>query len=144
MVAYADTSFLFSLYGNDANSPQARLIGDALKTPLAFTPLHRHELRNAFRLAVFRRVITPERCRTVLAAIEADTKTGALVETPVAWAEVFTEAEALSAAHTAAIGARATDILHVAAAAALGVKDFFTFDAKQKALARKAGIMVKP
>ena len=52
MVAYGDTSFLFSLYGNDANSAQAWTIGDALKVPLAFTPLHRHELRNAFRLAV--------------------------------------------------------------------------------------------
>jgi predicted nucleic acid-binding protein len=144
MVAYADTSFLFSLYGNDANSPQARTIGNTLKGPLAFTPLHRHELRNAFRLAVFRKVMTPERCREVLAEIEADTKTGTLVETPVAWAEVLAEAEALSAAHTAAIGTRATDILHVAAACAAGVKGFFTFDTKQTALARKAGLKVKP
>ena len=144
MVAHADTSFLFSLYGNDANSPQARSIGDALKTPFAFTPLHRHELRNAFRLAVFRRVMTPERCRAVLAGIEVDTKTGALVETPVAWAEVYAQAEALSAAHTETLGTRAFDVLHVAAAAALGVKDFYTFDARQKALAKKAGMKVKP
>jgi predicted nucleic acid-binding protein len=144
MVVYADTSFLFSLYGNDANSPQARPIGDALKAPLAFTPLHRHELRNAFRLAVFRRVMTPERCQSVLAEIEADTLTGALVECPVAWAEVFEQAEALSAAHTAAIGTRATDVLHVASASALGSKEFLTFDTKQKALAHKAGMKVRP
>ena len=144
MVAYADTSFLFSLYGNDANSPQARSIGDALNAPLAFIPLHRQELRNAFRLAVFRRAITPERWRAVLAAIETDTVAGALVETPVAWAEVYAEAEALSAAHTATLGTRAFDVLHVAAAAALGTKDFYTFDTRQKALASKAGMKVKP
>jgi hypothetical protein len=144
MVAYADTSFLFSLYGNDANSARARPVGDTLNVPFAFTPLHRHELRNAFRLAVFRRVMTAERCRTVLVEIEADTKTGALVETPVAWAEVFAEAEALSAAHTAALGTCATDILHVAAACAAGVKNFLTFDSKQAALARKAGLKVRP
>ena len=144
MVTYADTSFLFSLYGHDANSPQARPMGDALTAPLAFTPLHSHELRNAFRLAVFRKVMTVERCQGVIAAIEADTKTGALVETPVAWAEVFAEAEALSAAHTEALGTRGFDVLHVAAAAALGAKDFYTFDARQKALAMKAGMKVKP
>ncbi len=141
---YADTSFLFSLYGNDVHSPQARAMGDAFTVPLIFTPLHRHELHNAFRLAVFRKVLSPERCQSVLAELEADAKAGALAETPVAWAEVFAEAEAMSAAHTAALGTRATDILHVAAAVALGVKDFYTFDDRQAALARKAGMKVRP
>ena len=144
MVAYADTSFLFSLYGHDANSAQARPMGNALKVPLAFTSLQRHELRNAFRLAVFRKAITLERCEAVLAEVEADTKTGVLLETPVAWAEVYAEAEALSAAHTKSLGTRGFDVLHVAVAIALGVRDFLTFDARQKALAVKAGLKVKP
>ncbi len=54
------------------------------------------------------------------------------------------ESEALSAAHTEKIGTRAFDVLHVAAAAVLGAKDFYTFDARQKALAVKAGMKVKP
>ena len=66
------------------------------------------------------------------------------METPVAWAEVYAEAEALSAAHTEALGTRAVDVLHVASAAALGAKDFYTCDARQKALAVKAGMKVKP
>ncbi len=37
MVAYADTSFLFSLYGHDANSVLAQQTGSALKVPLAIT-----------------------------------------------------------------------------------------------------------
>ena len=135
MVVYADASFLFSLYAQDTNTPQAGQISGTFKAPLAFTPLQRHELRNAFRLAVFRRDMKPEQCHTLLETIEADTKTGALVETPVAWAEVYAEAEALSAAHTEKLGTRASDVLHVAAAAALGVKEFYTFDARQKALA---------
>ena len=64
--------------------------------------------------------------------------------TSVAWAEVYAEAEALSAAHTGKLGTRALDVLHVASAAALGVKEFYTFDARQKALAMKAGMKVKP
>ena len=144
MVAYADASFLFSLYAQDANTAQAAQIGQMLGPPLTFTPLQRHELRNAFRQAVFRGDMTAEQCRTLLETVEADTKTGALVETPVAWAEVYAEAEALSAAHTEELGTRALDVLHVAAAAALGVKDFYTFDTRQKALAVKAGMKVKP
>lgn len=144
MVVYADTSFLYSLYGHDANSEQARTMGNSLKVPLAFTPLQRHELRNAFRLAVFRKVMTLERCEAVLAEIETDTKTGVLVETPVSWAEAYTEAEALSAAHSKTLGTRGFDVLHVAAAIALGTRNFLTFDARQKSLAVKAGLKVKP
>ena len=144
MVAYADTSFLYSLYGHDANSAEARTMGNALTVPLAFTPLQRHELRNAFRLAVFRKAMTEERCEAVLAAIEADTKTGVLVETPVSWAEVYSQAEALSAAHAKTLGTRGFDVLHVAATIALGTKNFLTFDARQKSLAVKAGLKVRP
>ena len=98
MVAYADTSFLVSLYGQDANSGPAQEIAAKLKAPLAFTPFLRHEARNAIRLASFRGEVTADECQAVIAAIEADTKTGALVETAVAWAEVYAEAEALSPA----------------------------------------------
>ena len=144
MVAYADTSFLISLYGQDVNSDTAQKMAAAFKAPMAFTDLLRHESRNAVRLAVFREDITPGQCERVLEAIEADIKTGALVSTPVAWAEVFARAETLSAAHTRKLGTRAADVLHVASAAVLGVKHFFTFDARQKALAAKAGMKVKP
>ena len=144
MVAYADTSFLVSLYGRDANSAPAQELAANLAAPLAFTPFLRHEARNAIRLAFFRKEITAHECEAVIAALEADTKTGALIETPVAWAEVYAEAEALSAAHTGKLGTRASDVLHVAAAAALGAKDFYTFDTRQKALAVKAGMKVRP
>ena len=80
----------------------------------------------------------------LLEFIEADIKTGGLVETPVSWMEVYTEAEALSAAHAAVIGTRSLDALHVAAAAAVGAGTFCTFDARQKTLATKAGMNVMP
>jgi predicted nucleic acid-binding protein len=144
MVAYGDTSFLYSLYGHDSNSAEARAMGSTLKVPLAFTQLQRHELRNAFRLAVFRKVMTEDRCGAVLAQIEADSRTGVLVETPVSWAEVYSEAEALSAAHSKILGTRGFDVLHVAAAIALGTRNFLTFDARQMSLAVKAGLKVNP
>ncbi len=144
MLAYADTSLLVSLYGQDANSAPAQQLAAACKTPLAFTPLLRHEARNAVRLAVFRKEITALERQTVLAAIQADVESGALVETALAWADVYAQAETLSAAHTEHLGTRGADVLHVAAALALEVKEFYTFDTRQKALATAAGLKVKP
>jgi hypothetical protein len=40
--------------------------------PLPFTPLHRHELRNAIRLRVFRGEITPEQRKLAFQEIESD------------------------------------------------------------------------
>jgi predicted nucleic acid-binding protein len=144
MVAYADTSFFFSLYAQDANTVQAGQIAATVQSPLVFTPLQRHELRNAFRLSLFRHEITAAECQRLLDAVEADAKTGVLVETPVSWAEVYSEAEVLSAGHTKTLGTRGVDVLHVAAALALGIKTFLTFDARQKSLAVKARLKVKP
>ena len=144
MVAYADTSFLFSLYAQDANTARAGRIAKTLDAALIITPLQRHELRNAFRLAVFRREITADECQTLLDSLVADSLSGVLVETQVAWAEVYAGAEVLSAAHSITLGTRGFDVLHVAAAVALGTKNFLTFDIRQKALATKAGLKVKP
>ena len=144
MVAYADTSFFFSLYAQDANTAHAGRIAATLDAALAITPLQRHELRNAFRLAVFRREITAAECQKLLDSVETDTMAGVLVETPVSWAEAYSEAEALSATHSKTLGTRGFDVLHVAAAVALGTKNFLTFDIRQKSLAVKAGLKVKP
>jgi len=144
LVVYADTSFLVSLYANDANSTEARVLVSGLKSPFAFTPLHEHEARNAVRLAVFRKEITDQQCTAVLASMEADKRAGVLAPSRVAWAEVFEQAEALSAAHTIVIGTRAMDILHVAAATLLATGEFFTFDERQKNLALQVGLRVHP
>jgi len=55
---------------------------------------------------------------------------------------VYAKAEAISAAHTGKLGTRASDVLHVAAAAVLGTRDLLTFDTRQKVLAAKAGMKV--
>jgi predicted nucleic acid-binding protein len=144
MVVYADSSFLFSLYAQDANTRRAAELAAVFNGALIFSSLQRFELRNALRLSVFRGDMAEDEYQRLLDQIEADAKTGALAETALPWAEVFANAEILSAAHTSKTGTRALDILHVAAAAVLGAKIFYTFDARQKALAAKAGMKVKP
>ena len=144
MVTYADTSFFVSLYGRDANSACAQQSAAQAEWPFAYTPLLRLEARNAIRLAHFRKELTVAECRRVIEAIEADVLNGALALTPLPWPEVFAAEESLRAGHTGLLGPRAFDILLVAAAVVLGAKTFFTFDVRQKALAQKAGLKVRP
>jgi predicted nucleic acid-binding protein len=52
----------------------------------------------------------------------------------------MTEAERLSALHSETLGTRSLDVLHVAAAIVLGLRELLTFDRRQAALARAAGL----
>jgi hypothetical protein len=87
MVAYADTSFLLSLYTADTNHEAAVRLFRRGRTVLPFTPLQRHELRNALRLQVFRKDITEREREAVIRDIEADVHDGFLVDTALVWAE---------------------------------------------------------
>ncbi len=138
---YADTSFLVSLYIQNANS--VRAVADAPRLlPLFFTPLAEHELRNAIRLCVFRRQITSGQREKALDDIESDKTAGVLHVVPLDWPKALKHAEVLGRKHTEGLGARGMDILHVASALALKAARFLTFDDRQRELARLARLDV--
>ena len=144
MPAYADTSFLVRLYAPHADSHKALTWMQRAKDPLPFTPYHRHELRNGLRLRVFRGEITVEQRKAAFREIESDVEQNILAHTPIPWTDTFREAEALAASHNETLGVRSFDLLHVALAIAFGATEFLTFDARQAALAKAAGLKVKP
>ena len=139
-MAYADTSFLCSLYLHDANTAAATRHVIRQKPAPALTAWQRCELRNAVRLSVARGNVTALAAEQALADIDADTAAGDLVATDLIWSEVFAKAEELSAAHTTRLANRALDIVHVAAALTVGTRIFLTCDARQFALAKAAGL----
>jgi predicted nucleic acid-binding protein len=142
VTAYADTGFLCSLYAPDAHTPRAvaRMKRQAL--PLAFTWLHQLEFRNALRLRIFRGDITAGQRDASLNTMLADLAAGVLLAASPPLTEVMTEAERLSALHSQTLGTRTLDILHVAAALVLGLAELLTFDTRQAALAKAAGLKV--
>jgi hypothetical protein len=81
MTAYADTSFLVSLYLPDVHSPVAWA---AMKSRphLYLTPLHELELVNAVQLAVFRKLIRRTEAKAVLRNFELD-RGGLFALTPI-------------------------------------------------------------
>ena len=140
----ADTSFLFSLYGSDANTARALRCVTLSGQALTLTALNEFESENAIRFAAFRKAISKADAQAFLAAFTADVAAGHLRVVPCNLAATVREARRLSAQHTILGGPRSFDILHVAAALELGAKEFRTFDACQTALAEAENLTVKP
>jgi predicted nucleic acid-binding protein len=150
MSRFPDTSFLCAMYRHQSNSADAAAIFQALREPLAVSPLLLYEFRQSTRLQIWlhaqdSRKGFPELEGTQsLADLELDLETGVIVLLPVDWTEVYRVAERLSATFTKAAGHRALDILHVATALVLGAVEFLTFDVLQRKLAAAQGLKVRP
>jgi predicted nucleic acid-binding protein len=138
--AYADSSVLVSLYLDDGHSDKAIAWMKRQSEPLPFTQLHRHELRNAIRLAVWRKQMDSTGRRKAFLLLDQDLKDKFLVHRQVTWADVFREAERIGEAQTESTGLRAADLLHIAIASCLASEEFLTFDAVQRRAAMGAGL----
>jgi len=130
----ADTGFLISFYGDDANSEAARALMAAVDS-VSVHAINDFEFANALRLLVFRGKITALQREICLADYDADKARGVLVVESIELSSVFDDAETISAARTETCGNRAYDILQVAAAKLLGATDFWSFDEMQRQLA---------
>ncbi len=139
MSAYADTSFLASLYIPDSNSARAAHRMRRIELPVFLGSLGELELINALRLRLFRKELNPAEVRAALAMFRDDLRNGIVGVTPMP-DEVFAQAERLASKHTAQLGTRTLDILHVACALALRAESFHTFDDRQKRLAAAVGM----
>ena len=145
MSAYADTSFLYSLYVQQVHSAKAAAYMTTTdRWPLPLTTLGRFELLNVIRLSVFRQLLDPRSAIADLQTLEADIRSGILELTPCDWPGVHAEAERLSAKYTKEGGYRSMDILQVAAALVSDATVFLTFDQSQARPASAEGLAVKP
>jgi len=79
-----------------------------------------------------------------LLALDADVGSGRWIRPIHNVVALEQKAEVLSAANVATVGCRSLDIIHVAAALVIGVKEFVTLDHRQATLARAAGLTVTP
>ena len=144
MDAYFDSAIIVKLYVREASSPEAiRLVG-AYAAPYWLTQWQALEVKNAIRLKAFRKEITAAEMLQSIAAFEQDIVTGRW-QRPVYTASVVAQkADELSASYSPMLGCRTLDIIHVAAAVVIGAKEFVTFDGRQAAIAKQAGLTVKP
>ena len=139
MRAYADTSFLVSLYTPDANSVGAAARMRRLRTALFLTPFGELELLDALELRVFRGELTHSEVEAAQALLRGDVEKGLYTRKPLP-AGVFERAAEIALERTARLGTRTLDILHVASASILQADTFYSFDRNQKRLARIEGL----
>ena len=152
MKPYLDTNFLLRVYLSYEDSARALTrLGDlprgARLCPLTW--IHKVEFSHALQLVVFqsrsgaKSRITPEAAAVALRDFESDAQPGAIFSTvPLASEELERVTRRLSDRHTARLGCRTYDILHVASALLLKCDSFWSFDAKATALARAEGLAV--
>jgi predicted nucleic acid-binding protein len=140
--AYADTSFLVSLYIPDANSAEAASRMRRISLPVIVTPFGELELTNALQLRLFRRELPAAKTRAAYSAFRDDVANDFLAIKPIP-DEVFAQARRLAQRWTRTFGTRTLDIIHVASALALGAEAFHTFDERQRRLAKAVKLTVK-
>jgi len=144
MSYYADSSFLVSCHLLDANTRRAKVWLSRTGVSLPFTALHGLEVRNAFNLGVFRNLFTSADGAAAWRNVQSDLRSGRLVRTMIKWPVAFRFAARFSEHHSATVGTRSLDLLHVAAAKTLRAVEFVSFDARQRTAAAAVGLRVAP
>jgi predicted nucleic acid-binding protein len=150
MKAFASTSFLCALYQQQDNSHLADAFVARSSDPIHASSLVIFEFRQSARFQVFRHSkdratgFSKREANQMLAVLQQNIVSGIITVIPVDWPEVHSTAERLSAEYTTLAGHRALDILHVATALQVHAEQLLTFDGNQSALARSAGLDVRP
>jgi predicted nucleic acid-binding protein len=142
LIAYADTGFLVSLYGQDDHSATATSLVRP-RPVFLLTPLGDAEFTNAIELQVFRKQWTRREARAVHTEFEQHQAAG-VFRIERLESEVWEKALTLSRRYSARLGTRTLDLLHVAAALALNPDVFFSFDERQRKLANAVRLHVLP
>lgn len=144
MRIYFDTALLVKAYVEEETSPLADALLRKATIPVAFTGLHGLEIRTALRLKLFRGELSAAELAGALQSLQSDLEAGLLANPSLDLEAMFHRAEVLSAKYVAETGARSLDILHVAAALELNSDAFASFDERQRAVARQAGLKLLP
>jgi predicted nucleic acid-binding protein len=139
--AYADTSFLVSLYVLDANSERAAAQIKRATLPILLTSFGELELANALFLRVFRNELAASKVRAAHALFRKDIADGVFQWKPLS-GDMFGKAGQIAQRRTPQLGTRTLDVLHVASALVLEANSFYTFDRTQAKLASAEGLRV--
>jgi predicted nucleic acid-binding protein len=140
---YVDTSAIVKLYIKETDSLS---ISEWLKNnnePIPLTSLIELELINALKLKQFRKEISNEDFEKINLKLREHEERGVYYRPSMDWIGVFNYAFDLSKKHTANIGSRSLDILHVASALFLKKDIILTFDERQAQLSSVAGLKIE-
>lgn len=139
---YLDTSAFIKLYLQEEGSAEVHGLVVAQTDPLPVWHFLELELVNALRFKVFLSEMSPEEVQRLI-SLYLDRKRGGQYFVPHLDPVALHELSLQMSVRTPAIGCRALDILHVAAARLCDAGIFVTADRRQAALAEAEGRAVR-
>ncbi len=142
-MVYVDTSVIVKLYIKEEYSWETSNWLRENNEAIPLTSFHELELTNAIHLKQFRAEITLEETRLIMSRFEEHEKSGIYYRPQLDWSAIFIHAIDLSKKHSASIGSRSLDILHVASALSINADRFLTLDDRQTKLASLAGLKIE-
>lgn len=141
-MVYVDTSVLVKLYFREELSREASNWLKKNNQAIPLTRFHELEFTNAIQLKRFRSEITEDETRVITTRFEEHEKHGIFYRPQLDWSALFNYAVDLSKKHSATVGARSLDILHIASALAVKAEKFLTVDGRQTEVAKLAGLKI--
>ena len=142
-MVYVDTSVIVKLYIKEEYSQESSNWLKENNEAIPLTSFHELELINAIHLKQFRAEITSDETRLILSRFEEHEKSGIYYRPQLDWSDIFINAIDLSKKHSASIGSRSLDILHVASALSINADRFLTLDDRQTRLAALTGLKME-
>ncbi len=142
-MVYVDTSVIVKLYIKEEYSRNTSNWLKENNEAIPLTSFHELELIHAIHLKQFRTEITLDESRLIMSRFEEHEKSGVYYRPQLDWSAIFIHAIDLAKKHSASIGSRSLDILHVASALSINADRFLTLDDRQTKLATLAGLKIE-
>jgi predicted nucleic acid-binding protein len=143
LIAYADASFLTSLYLIDPNSKAAVQTLRQHSVQVLMSEFGFIETLSAFYQRCFRKQLVRSEAGRLADNFQKDIESGFLLLRPTPEA-VYSRSRTIITEWTAKFGARTGDILHIASSLELNVDVLLTFDRRQRQLSEAVGLKGLP
>ncbi|MBK8038891.1 MAG: type II toxin-antitoxin system VapC family toxin [Verrucomicrobiaceae bacterium] len=144
MSATADSSLIVALYLAEVDSSRADDACASVPPPLQLTDWHRVEIANAFQRAVRNGRITAAQAAHLWQDFTGDIAAGRFEVIAIDHAAVLARTLTLTQKHTATLGTRSLDLIHIASALEMRASDFLSLDKRQRQAADAEGLKVIP
>lgn len=141
MKYYCDTSVLASIYLEDSHSRKTIQWLQKAELPIPLSLFSELELMSAMQQRFFRKEVTHVEVSKSHYYFKKNFQQG-VYKRVFFEGEEYTRSLELVQQHTSSIGCRTLDVLHVASALLLNIREIVTCDARQKLLAQTVGLKI--
>lgn len=139
---FFDTGVVLKLVVEEPLSAVVRTFVATRRIPVPISKLIEVEMENALQAMLFRKQITSEQLAGARTLVQELIRRGRFVRMDLSLDRIAAEALSLAGVLTPVTGCRTLDLMHVATAKLLGVREFVSTDKRQIEAAKRCGLEV--